>query len=342
MDELLDGFVPGLPEELRDADPRLAPKASRSTPSRRCACCSTAGCSCGTATVYRPTGEIASLEVPETLHALIASRLDGLPAEERRLLQDAAVLGKTFTRQGLAAVGGVTEAELEPLLASLVAQGDPRRPGRPASPEHGQYGFLQDLVRHVAYETLSKKERRARHLAAAAYLVDAFAKRGRDRRGPRLALPRRVHGTSRRGGRSRGQGEGPRRARPSRRPRRVARSLGRALRYFAQAAELTDDALERAALLDRAGWLAVYVPDWPEAERLLGESIALYTVAGETRAAARVSGRLAIVEGWQGRIDAAIPRAEAAFAALEEYEPGEELAGLAGYSRRRLLLQRRE
>ena len=104
---------------------------------------------------------------------------------------------------------------------------------------------------------------------------------------------------------------------------------GEALRYLAQAAELTDDALERAALFDRAGWLAIYVPDWPEAERLLGESIALYTVAGETRTAARVSGRLATVEGWQGKIDAAIPRAEAAFAALEEYEPGEELAGLA-------------
>ncbi len=45
----------------------------------------------------------------------------------------------------------------------------------PRSPEHGQYGFLQDLVRHVAYETLSKRERRARHLAAAAHLSAAFA-----------------------------------------------------------------------------------------------------------------------------------------------------------------------
>src|SRR5207249_7119631 len=49
--------------------------------------------------VYRPIGPIASLEVPETLHALIAARLDGLAPEERRLLQDAAVLGKTFTRR---------------------------------------------------------------------------------------------------------------------------------------------------------------------------------------------------------------------------------------------------
>ena len=48
---------------------------------------------------YRPTGAIGELEVPETLHALIAARLDGLATEERRLVQDGAVLGKTFTRQ---------------------------------------------------------------------------------------------------------------------------------------------------------------------------------------------------------------------------------------------------
>ena len=99
--------------------------------------------------------------MPETLHALIAARLDGLSAEERRLLQDGAVLGKTFTRDGARRALRAPEAELEPLLASLVrkevlgVQADPR------SPEHGQYGFLQDLVRHVAYETLSKRERRA-------------------------------------------------------------------------------------------------------------------------------------------------------------------------------------
>ena len=44
----------------------------------------------------------------------------------------------------------------------------------PRSPEHGQYGFLQDLVRHVAYETLSKRERKSRHLAAAEHLEQAF------------------------------------------------------------------------------------------------------------------------------------------------------------------------
>jgi tetratricopeptide (TPR) repeat protein len=328
MTELLDGFVPGLPEQLREqilaraeGVPLYAVETVRMLLDR--------GLLVQEGSVYRPTGEIPSLEVPETLHGLVASRLDGLPAEERRLLQDAAVLGKTFTRQGLAAVEGVTEAELDPLLASLARKEILGVQADPTSPEHGQYGFLQDLVRHVAYETLSKKERRARHLAAAAYLVDAFPNEDEitevlashyldaytalpDAEDAAEVKAKACAALARAGGRAESLG-----------------ASGEALRYLAQAAELTDDALERAALFDRAGWLAVYVPDWPEAERLLGESIALYTVAGETRAATRVSGRLAIVEGWQGKIDAAIPRAEAAFAALEAYEPGEELAGLA-------------
>ena len=45
----------------------------------------------------------------------------------------------------------------------LVRQDDPR------SPERGQYGFLQSVVQEVAYESLAKKDRRAKHLAAARY-----------------------------------------------------------------------------------------------------------------------------------------------------------------------------
>src|SRR5439155_7370939 len=84
-------------------------------------------------------------------------------------------LGKTFTAPALAALAGTSVDEVRSLLSGLVrkevlgVQSDPR------SPERGQYGFLQDLVRHVAYETLSKRERKIRHLAATAYLEQAFA-----------------------------------------------------------------------------------------------------------------------------------------------------------------------
>src|SRR3989475_8541911 len=112
---------------------------------------------------------------PETLQALTAARLDGLSTEERRLLQDGAVFGKTFTRQALAAISGLDDVQLEPLLAGLVRKEVLSIQADPRSPEHGQYGFLQDLVRRVAYETLSKRERKTRHLAAATYLDQASA-----------------------------------------------------------------------------------------------------------------------------------------------------------------------
>src|SRR5207249_762946 len=98
------------------------------------------------------------------------ARLDGLSSEERRLVQDAAVLGKTFTKPALASVTEAPEAELEPVLSSLIHKEILSYQTDPRSLERGQYGFLQDLVRRVAYETLSKRERKARHLAVAGYL----------------------------------------------------------------------------------------------------------------------------------------------------------------------------
>src|SRR5207249_7593199 len=96
--------------------------------------------------VYKPTGPIETLEVPETLHALIAARLDSLSPEERRLVQDGAVLGKTFTKPGLAEVTGLPEGELEPLLASLLRKEVLSIQADPRSPERGQYSFLADTV----------------------------------------------------------------------------------------------------------------------------------------------------------------------------------------------------
>ena len=51
--------------------------------------------------VYRPTGDLSELSVPASLHALIASRLDGLDPADRSLLQAASVIGKTFSVDGL-------------------------------------------------------------------------------------------------------------------------------------------------------------------------------------------------------------------------------------------------
>ena len=169
MDSLLHGLVPGLPEELRatirdraDGIPLYAVETVRMLLDR--------GLLERDGDRFRVSGPVEALEVPETLHALIASRLDGLEPPERRVLEDAAVLGKTFTQRGLVAVSGSAEADLEPILASLVRKELLTLQTDPRSPERGQYGFLQALVQRVAYETLARRDRKARHLAAAGYL----------------------------------------------------------------------------------------------------------------------------------------------------------------------------
>jgi predicted ATPase len=119
MEELLVGLVPGLPAALREqilaraeGVPLYAMETVRMLLDR--------GLVVADGSSYRVIGEVSTLEVPETLHALIAARLDGLSSEERRLLGDAAVLGKTFTPQALAALSGLEHARLEELLAGLV------------------------------------------------------------------------------------------------------------------------------------------------------------------------------------------------------------------------------
>jgi class 3 adenylate cyclase/tetratricopeptide (TPR) repeat protein len=119
--------------------------------------------------VYRPAGDLAELEIPNTLHALIAARLDALDADERAIVQDGAVLGHSFTLAALAAISSRSAEELEPPLRALTRREVLQIDVDPRSPERGQYAFVQGLLREVAYATLSKKERRSRHLAAARY-----------------------------------------------------------------------------------------------------------------------------------------------------------------------------
>jgi predicted ATPase/class 3 adenylate cyclase len=328
MTELLAGLVPGLPAELRDqilaraeGVPLYAVETVRMLLDR--------GLLAERGSSYVVTGEVGSLEVPETLHGLIAARLDGLPPEERRLLQDASVVGKTFTRGAAAAVAGLGEDELDPLLTSLVKKEVLSLQADPRSPEHGQYGFLQDLVRHVALETLSKRERRARHLSAAAYLessypdddevVEVLASHYLD---AYTALPdaddaeeirlRARDALTRAGDRAESLG-----------------APGEARRYLEQASELTDTPDERAKLIERAGVLAINMPDLESAARLLGEAISLYEGEGATHAAARVSGRLAVTERFLGQYDAAEARLLAAFGVVASDEPDADVADLA-------------
>jgi tetratricopeptide (TPR) repeat protein len=238
------------------------------------------------------------------------------------------VLGKTFSREALAALAG-DDTEIESLLTALVrkevlgVQADPR------SSEHGQYGFLQDLVRHVAYETLSKRERRARHLAAAAHLSAAFA----DEEEVVEVIASHYLAAHETGPDADDAAEIKEKARAmlARAGERAASlaAAAEARRYFEQGAELTEDRLERAALLGRAGEMARSAADPDSARRLFEESIELHEEQGDTHAAARVLSRLGRMDFNTGRRDQAMTRMERAFAVISADEPDEDLALLA-------------
>ena len=147
-----------------------APRASRCTPSRPSGCSSARGSSRSTtASIDRPATS-RELSVPASLHALIASRLDGLDAADRSLLQAASVIGKTFSVDALAAVSGLAGRRAR----RATARARPSRDADARSRSHGRpsrasTGSSRASIREVAYGTLAKRDRRRMHVAAARY-----------------------------------------------------------------------------------------------------------------------------------------------------------------------------
>jgi serine/threonine protein kinase/DNA-binding CsgD family transcriptional regulator len=99
--------------------------------------------------------------IPAAIKALIAARLDRLPPQERRALQLAAVIGKVFWEGGLHALGAAGEVteHLEALKQKELLRTHPRSQMH----DDRQYAFKHDLIRDVAYERISRADRRLLH-----------------------------------------------------------------------------------------------------------------------------------------------------------------------------------
>ena len=124
--------------------------------------------------VYRLVGDVGALSVPDSLHGLLAARLDALDPELRSLVADAAVLGTSFPAEALAGVSGRPAGQVQAGLGELVRRGVLEISADRLSPQRGSYQFSQNMLRQVAYDTLSRRDRKARHLAVAAHLRAAF------------------------------------------------------------------------------------------------------------------------------------------------------------------------
>ena len=126
------------------------------------------------------SGELGELDVPPSLISLLGARLDALGSDERELLRSVSVFGGSFPLAAVQELSGMPEHAAQAVLASLVRKQVLTVRADPHSPDRGQYRFSQTLLRTVAYETLSKRERKSRHLAAAHYLSRTFANDGED------------------------------------------------------------------------------------------------------------------------------------------------------------------
>ncbi|HET7726670.1 MAG TPA: adenylate/guanylate cyclase domain-containing protein [Candidatus Limnocylindrales bacterium] len=240
---------------------------------------------------YRAVASLDVIDVPPSLHALIAARLDALPAADRSLVQDASVLGQTFALPALAAVTAEGPEVLEPRLRSLVARDLLSLDTDPRSPERGQYGFVQALIREVAYGTLARRERRSRHLAAARYFealgdeelhgvlathyLAAFQAAPDGEEAHALATQARIS---------------------LRAAAERAASLGaseQALAYFESAESLPGDERERLELLQRAADVAERSGRYERTQTLLSRALEHATALGDRLAMARASARTA-------------------------------------------------
>jgi class 3 adenylate cyclase/predicted ATPase len=277
---------------------------------------------------FEASGELADFEVPDSLHSLIASRLDSLPPGERSLLQDAAVLGKSFTTASLSVLTGTRPSDLEVVLRDLVRKELLLVDNDPRSPERGQYGFLQGLIREVAHGTLGRKDRRTKHLAAANYFESL---EDDELSGVVAAHYLEAYEAS---------PDGPERESLGARARdtladagRRAISLGspeQALSYFEQSLDISAPGAERAELWELAGEAANRAGAFEHAVSHLERAIAFYESAGDTAASGRVIALWARVLGLAStRYSEAAEQAERAFSSLADTDEPRVRANLA-------------
>ena len=123
-------------------------------------------------------GDLGLVELPDTLRGLVAARLDGLTSDERRVLDDCAVLGRRGPMMAIEVMAGkhLGIDNVRPVLEALEAKELLVISG---SGEGEKWTFRSDLVREVSYSTLTKADRARSHAGIAAWM-EAHEDRDRD------------------------------------------------------------------------------------------------------------------------------------------------------------------
>jgi class 3 adenylate cyclase/tetratricopeptide (TPR) repeat protein len=242
--------------------------------------------------------EAPEIPVPDTVHGLIAARLDTLAPDVRALVQDAAVVGRVFWP----GAGGAPEGDV----------------------------FWHALVRDVAYAQIPRAGRARRHRAVAEWVEAVAGERVGDlaevvahHYGQALSYARAAREP---------QAQIDRLVEPARRflilagDRTINLDLDRARAYYRRAVELGQPQdPERPHLLVRTGRVAFQSGDYPEAVAAYEEAIEDLRRRGDVRGLGATLGRLATVRWNQGDTRGATAVLTEAIDLLEQEPPGPEL-----------------
>ena len=109
-------------------------------------------------------------QVPESVYAVIAARLDALPVEQKALLSDAAVVGSVFWDGVLTAMDSRDSREVGDMLSGLLERQLIRRIHESSMGGEREFAFVHALARDVAYRQLPRVARARRHAAVAHWL----------------------------------------------------------------------------------------------------------------------------------------------------------------------------
>jgi tetratricopeptide (TPR) repeat protein len=123
---------------------------------------------------------VANIQLPRSVQSLIAMRLDGLPDDEKAVLQDAAVVGRVFWVGAVVALTGRPATEVRDALGRLRVK-ELVVPHDPSSfSDEYEFAFRHALIRDGAYDSLPKSLRADKHLGVARWAAERAGDRAEE------------------------------------------------------------------------------------------------------------------------------------------------------------------
>src|SRR3954452_536064 len=284
--------------------------------------------------VLTEEGELrdAEIRVPDTVQALIAARLDTLPPDRKALLHDAAVVGKVFWSGGIAVMSHQDEPSVRAGLQELVRKELVRGVRESSVKDQAEYAFWHALVRDVAYGQIPRRQRIAKHVAAAEWIEQMAGDRATDHAELLAYHYEKAFDLARATGSDTGALLEPAaRAFELAGDRAISLDIGRAVAYFVRSAELYPEGhLQRGELLLKAAEGRGGSPG--VAVRCAEEAVAIFHDAGEEVREGAALIALASAVWVQGDTTRSSELENQAIEKLERHPAGEEL--LNAYARR--------